>query len=162
MNTPKAIELAFAAMLRTHAELTEGTLVRPWQSLNEDGAFVEGNDRTFPCIDIRFAPDQYNEDQTTLVCIGQIAAMSRAEDDPDHQQVSGLYEAVHSVALSLFSDSMVRTTEGKYAEFVALVEGFTDSAINVGGITIEAGIPPSSDEEHTIGIGLGVHFSYAH
>jgi hypothetical protein len=167
MNTPKAIELAFTLMLRQYAELGSDTLVRPWQSLSSEGAFRPNDDRTFPCIDVRFSPDQYNEDQATLVCLGSIEARSHADDDTDHQQASAMYEAIHNVALLIFADSQGRVTGAKaglYAEFVALVLKLSENQCRVGGITLESGTPPMLDEQNinTIGIGIGVHFSYAH
>ena len=167
MNTPKAIELAFTLMLRQYAELGADTLVRPWQSLSSEGSFHPDDDRTFPCIDVRFSPDQYNADQATLVCIGSIDARSHADDDTDHQQVSAMYEAIHDVALLIFADSQGRVTgekAGLYAEFVALVLELSENQCRVGGITLESGTPPMLDEQNinTIGIGFGVHFSYSH
>ena len=53
MNTPKAIELALATMIHQYAEIGQGTLVRPWQSLGIEGAFDPKSDRTCPCVDIR-------------------------------------------------------------------------------------------------------------
>jgi hypothetical protein len=162
MNTPKAIEIAVAQMLRTHAELVPGISLRPWQSLDNESGFVRGNDREFPCIDIRFAPDTYNEDQATLVCIGEITAMTLTEEDRTHQQASAIYEAVHGLALSIFAGSHGRTATTLYTEFKALVLTLTDNAVSVGGITMEQGAAPSSDEKtNQIGIGLGVHFAYA-
>ena len=168
MNTPKAIELAFTLMLRKYAELGADTLVRPWQSLSSEGSFHPDDDRTFPCIDVRFSPDQYNDDQATLVCIGSIEARSHADDDTDHAQVSAMYEAIHDVALLIFADSQGRVTvhekAGRYAEFVDLVLELSENQCRVGGITLESGTPPMLDEQNinTIGIGFGVHFSYAH
>lgn len=167
MNTPKAIEIAMTTMIRQYAELGSDTLVRPWQSLDFEGAFHPGDDRTFPCIDIRFAPDTYNQDQATLQCIGSMEARSRAEDDPDHQQVSAMYESIHGVALLIFADFMGRVTgenAGLYAEFKALVLSLTGNQCLVGGITLESGTPPMMDEQNqnVIGLGFGVHFSYAH
>jgi hypothetical protein len=164
MNTPKAIELAYCSMLRQYAELGAETLLRPWQSLADEYGFAAGNDRKFPCIDVRFTPDEYNEDQTTLACRGQITAMSRVEDDPDNAQVSAMYEAIHAVCLSIFSDAMGRTSYGRYAEFAAAVLSYTGNQCRVGGITLEPGIAPMLDEQNlsAIGLGFAVHFSYSH
>jgi hypothetical protein len=161
MNTPKAIELALTNAIRAHAELTPGTLIRPWQSLGIEGAFVKGNDRTFPCIDIRCSPDQWDENQATLMCQCEITAMSRHEDDPDHADVSTLFEGAHGVTLSIFNGFMGRVAATLYDQFRAAVEAGAPN-IDVGGVTLPAGLPPSLDEakHNQIGIGFAVHFSY--
>ena len=161
MNTPKAIELALTSMIRAYAELTRGTLIRPWQSLGIEGAFVKGNDRTFPCIDIRCSPDQWDENQATLMCQCEITAMTRDEDDPDHADVSTLFEGAHGVTLSIFNGFMGRVSSTVYDAFKAAVEADAPN-INVGGITLPAGLPPSLDDQNhnAIGLGLAVHFSY--
>ncbi len=161
MNTPKAIELALTNAIRAHAELTPGTLIRPWQSLAIEGAFVKGNDRTFPCIDIRCAPDQWDDNEATLMCAAEITAMTRDEDDPAHADVSALFEAAHSVTLRIYNGFMGRAASTVYDAFKAAVEADA-TTIDVGGITLPAGLPPSLDDQNhnAIGLGFAVHFSY--
>jgi len=96
MNTPKAIELALTTIVRQHCELGANVLVRPWQSLDEDGAFDPDDDRHFPCIDIRFAAPRHNEDQVTLVCVGQLTAYTKSADDVKHQHASEIFNSIHA------------------------------------------------------------------
>ncbi len=161
MNTPKAIELALTNAIRAHAELTPGTLIRPWQSLAIEGAFVKGNDRTFPCISIECGGDRWDDNQATLLCACEIAAMSRVEDDPDHAQVSALFEAAHKVTLSIFGGFRGWKASTAYDQFKAAIEADAPD-INVGGITLTEGLPPSiTDQNHNAqGLGIAVHFSY--
>jgi hypothetical protein len=204
MNPPKAIELAIAAMIRSHANIGAKTLVRPWQSLNVEGAFDPKDDRTFPCVDVRFGSPRHNEDQTTLVCSGEILSMVYAEDDRtfpfvdvrfgsprhnedqttlvcsgeilsmvyaeddrNHQAISGIYDEVHDVVLGIFRDFMGRIPAGEfgagfYSEFIDLVAQEDGGKIRIGGITMEEGMPPSDDGNALgIGVGMGIHFSYA-
>jgi hypothetical protein len=167
MNPPKAIELAIAAMIRSHANIGAKTLVRPWQSLNVEGAFDPKDDRTFPCVDVRFGSPRHNEDQTTLVCSGEILSMVYAEDDRNHQKISGIYDEVHDVVLGIFRDFMGRIPAGEYGagfygEFTDLVAQEDGGKIRIGGITMEEGMPPSDDGNALgIGVGMGIHFSYA-
>ena len=162
MNPPKAIELAMAAMIRNHANIGAGTLVRPWQSLNAEGAFDPKDDRTFPCVDVRFGSPRHNEDQVTLVCSGEILSMVYAEDDRNHQEISRIYDEVHDVVLGIFRDFQGETSNGYYTEFVAAVAQEDAGKIEIGGITMEEGMPPSDDGNALgIGVGMGVHFTYA-
>jgi hypothetical protein len=69
--------------------------------------------------------------------------------------------------IGIFADFMGRATgenAGLYAEFKALVLSLTGNQCRVGGITLESGTPPMIDEQNqnVIGLGFGVHFSYAH
>jgi hypothetical protein len=162
MNMPKALELSMYNIIRQHCELGDGVLVRPWQSLNEDGAFDPEDDRHFPCIDIRFSAPSYSEDQVTLVCIGQITAITYTEDDINHQAVSEMFNSIHAEALAIFRDACSGTETGRFAELQAYVAELDDGATNIGGITLEDGIPPADDGgNNVIGIAMGVHFTYA-
>ena len=162
MNAPKSLELAMLNIVRQHCELGDDVLVRPWQSLNEDGAFDPESDRVFPCLDIRFAAPRYNEDQVTLVCLGQITAMTYAEDDVNHQAASELFDSAYAAALKVFRGACGEGDTELYDALVAYVAEIDDGAINIGGITLEDGIPPADDTGlNAIGVGIGVHFSYA-
>jgi len=161
VNVSKAIEIAVASSIRENAELGAKTIVRPWQSLNEDWAFDKTDDRSFPCVDIRFGAPRFDENQVTLVCPGVISCFTMAEDDVNHQDVSALFEAVFSVALSIFRDAIGETSAGLYNEMKASIETDTESAVHIGGISLEDGDPPGEDNGlNVIGIGFAVHFSY--
>jgi len=42
------------------------------------------------------------------------------------------------------------------------VAGYDDGLVNIGGITMEDGFQPADDDGlNVIGIGFGVHFTYA-
>jgi hypothetical protein len=161
MNASKALEIAIAQTIRQHAELGSGTLVRPWQSLKEDGAFDPESDRTFPCVDIRFAAPRYNQDQHTIVCSGQILVMTYTEDDKDHEKISIIFGEMHNVLLSIFRDSMGESNTGYYAEMVAYVAEQYPDAMHIGGVTLTDGTPPIDQQGlNAIGVGFDVHFSY--
>lgn len=162
MNTPKALELAMNKIIRQHCELGSNVLLRPWQSLAQDGAFDPDDDRSFPCVDIRFSAPRYNEDQVTLVCVGLITAYTKAEDDKDHAAVSELFEAVYAEALAIFRDSCGATNTGRFDELKQYTAECGDTLSNIGGITLEDGFPPDDENGlNAIGVAIGVHFSYA-
>jgi hypothetical protein len=162
MNTSKALELSMYNIIRQHCELGDDVLVRPWQSLNEDGAFDREDDRHFPCLDVRFTAPRYNEDQVTLVCIGRIDAYTKTEDDLNHQAVSELFDSMHAAVVKIFRGACGGEDTELYDALVAEVAALDDGEINIGGITLEDGMPPSDDGGlNVIGIGMGVHFTYA-
>lgn len=162
MNAPKSLELAMLNIVRQHCELGDNVLVRAWQSLNEDGAFDPESDRAFPCLDIRFSAPRYNDDQVTLVCLGQLTAMTYGEDDVTHQDASEIFNSAYATALAIFRGACEGTDTELYDALISYVAELDDGAINIGGITLEDGIPPADDTGlNVIGIGIGVHFTYA-
>ena len=160
MNTPKAIELALTAMIRKYAEIGGGTLVRPWQSLDIEGAFDPASDRVFPCIDVRYAPPmtQDADGQATFVCSGSATIMTKAQDDITHQQCSSIYAAVFEVLQSIHRAMFGFTAADYWTEFTAaVVENGGDSP---GGVTFGTPTAPMDDAGlNAIGIGFDVHYS---
>jgi hypothetical protein len=162
MNTAKSLELSIANMVRQYCELGNNVLLRPWQSLDEDGLFKPANDRTFPCVDIRFSAPSYDDNQVTLVCMGFVTAMTTAIDDVNHQSDSEIFDNVFNLVLDIFRSSCSPTDTALYDELKELNAEIDGGKINIGGITMENGVPPSDDAgENQIGIAIGVHFSYA-
>jgi len=161
MNTPKAIELALTTMIRQYAELGQGTLVRPWQSLAIEGAFDPESDRTFPCVDIRFSPPQTADDQSqaTFVCAGSVGILTHVHDDPTHAQASAIYAAVFEALQSIHRAMFGFTATTHWTEFSALV--VSNGGDTPGGVTFGSPIPPDQTETslNIIGIGFDVHYS---
>jgi hypothetical protein len=163
MNPSKAIEIALAAMVRNHADIGGKTLIRPWQSLNVEGAFDPKDDRTFPCVDIRCEnPASNAQNIIAFDCAVSVTSMTYADDDRNHQQVSAINSEVLGVVMEIFMDFMGESNNGYFAEFAALVNAEDGVDININGITLLQGMPPSDDGNAIgIGTGLNVHFTYA-
>jgi len=160
MNTPKAIELALTTMIRQYAELGQGTLVRPWQSLAIEGAFDPESDRTFPCVDIRFSPPQTADDQSqaTFICSGTVGILTHVQDDPAHSQASAIYAAVFEVLQSIHRAMFGFAARDLWNEFVSLV--VANGGDTPGGVTFGSPSPPGDDGGlNSIGIGFDVHYS---
>ncbi len=160
MNTPKAIELALASMIRQYGAIGSKTLVRPWQSLNTEGAFDPKSDRTFPCVDIRVSPPMTadGESQATFMCQGTIGIYTYVSDDPNHQQASAIYAEVFEVLQSIHRAMFGFTAADRWNEFVALV--VANGGDSPGGVTFGSPLPPAEDAGlNEIGIGFDVHYS---
>jgi hypothetical protein len=160
MNTPKAIELALTAMIRQYAEIGSGTLVRPWQSLDTEGAFDPASDRVFPCVDVRFAPPmtQDADGQATFVSSGSVTIMTKAQDDASHQECSAIYAAVFEVLQAIHRAMFGFTATAYWTEFVSLV--VDNGGDSPGGVTFGSPTAPMDDAGlNAIGIGFDVHYS---
>ncbi len=162
MNIPDACEKAVATMLRKYAAMGAGVTIRCWQSLRFDGSWKESVDYTFPMIDIRFAPERVDDNQATMSCEGAVLAGTKTADDKDHAKVKQLYESVHDVLRAIFTDFYGRTNGTKYTEFETEILKHTSNGISVGGVTFSEPTAPADDAgANMIGIGFGVHISYA-
>jgi hypothetical protein len=160
MNTPKATEMALTTMIRKYAEIGKQTLLRPWQSLDIEGAFDPQSDRSFPCVDVRYAPPmtQDADGQATFVCSGSVTIMTKAQDDASHQECSAIYAAVFEVLQAIHRAMFGFTAADMWTEFVALV--VDNGGDSPGGVTFGSPVPPMDDNGlNAIGIGFDVHYS---
>ena len=167
MNTPKAIELAFAELVRRHAELGKDTLIRAWQSLAVDGSWEETKDRDFPLVDIRCAPPRTEQTQSTMAVDAALLCGTKGDDDRDHAIISALYEAVESVCNRLFAQFMTLAgTAPNQAEhpelftFLAkLDELLSPASFHFGGLAFGTPQPPFNENGvQMIGITMVVHY----
>ena len=161
MNVPKAIELAFAKVIRNYAEMGAGVVLRPWQSLNYDGSWDEEKDRTFPLIDIRCGPGQTDDNQRTLFAECSIICATDNDDDKGHTFISDMYEAVQTVLDGMFSQFIAGTqSTSVLAEFLAEIQTVTGTGFIFGGLEFESPLPPADDAgSNVIGITMKVSYS---
>jgi len=162
MNIPKAIEQAMSFVLKKHAELGKGVMLRAYQSLADDPYWSPSTDLYFPMVDIRCSPPRTDQTQTTLVCECAMLCGTNAQDDKDHAFISSLYEAVEGVVTNIFAQYRHGTTGGIYAEFVAKVVELVDDAakFNFGGLTLGEPLAPHDESGvNMIGLTLAVHYS---
>lgn len=120
MNVAKAIELAFAQVMRKYCTLGDGTVIRAWQSLNADGSFDPKKDRQFPCIDIRCGPPETDEVQATLQSDCTMMIFTKVDDDQLHSVHSDIQSEIERVLSAMFSQFRKRTlTSPEIADFIA-------------------------------------------
>ena len=158
-NAPKAIELALTETIRAFTTLGDDVSIRPWQALAS--VITDGNyARKLPYIDIRCAPPNSNDEDTTRICTASILCGTTAEDDPDHAAIRMLYEGVQGVTDSIY----FQFRRGENAELTAFKASLTDYApiMIFGGITFGDGPAPYDDDGiNMIGITISVHYSHA-
>jgi len=161
MNVPKAIELAFAKVIRNYAEMGAGVVLRPYQSLNYDGSWDAKKDRTFPLIDIRCAPPQNDESPSTFFVECPILCATDNDDDNSHSFVSDMYGAVQSVLDGMVSQFIAGTQSTLVlAEFLAEIQTVTGTGFIFGGLEFESPLPPADDAgSNVIGITMKVSYS---
>ena len=120
MNVGKAIEIAFSSVLRKYCQLGEKTVVRAWQSLEDDGSWDANKDREFPCIDIRCSPPKPDEVQATLSSECAMMIFTQTAEDKSHKDHSDIQSEVERVLFALFKQFRKRTlTEPEIADFIA-------------------------------------------
>ena len=159
MNAPKAIEQAIVAVLREYGELGGETIVRAWQSIEEDPSASEDPRRRFPQIDVRCAPATMDENGITIGADVACLCGTMLADDPQHATISGLYDAVQGVLDSLYGGYISGTETAALtafkASFAASLPGYT-----FGGFTVVPGLAPYDDDGILmIGAALRVHYS---
>ena len=156
MNAPKIIELAITAVLQKHAELGAEVSVRPWRSL---ASTKTDQSRVLPCVDIRFASAQHNEDQATQTCAGTIEIRTAGADDADHSLAAAIEESVRDTLESLYDQAKV-SSGAVYQTFIEKAAEESDSLFILGGLTFEAGGTPfDDDDENVLAISITVHFA---
>ena len=161
MNIPKAIELAFAAVLRQYAELGKDVLVRAWQSLSDDPNWDANVDRQFPIVDCRCSPPQVDQTQSTMSVEVKLLCGTKGEDDKDHAIISAIYEAVSDLCDTLFSQfKNQQFGADEIKAFLASLNANLDPTVfQFGGFTYGMGHPPANiGGINMIGITMVVHY----
>ena len=162
MNAAKAIEIAFAEVVRKHATLGEDVLIRPWQSLERDGSWDKTKDRDFPVVDIRCAPPKWVQTQVTFSADCALLAGTKLDDDKSHAVISDLYEALQSVLDRLYAQVQMATPTGdEWTTFSAsLAENLPTTVFHFGGLTYGDVQAPWNDRGvNMIGITMVVHYA---
>jgi hypothetical protein len=161
MNIAKAIEKAIATVIRDHADLPPGVTIRCWQTLRHDATWNETEDRTFPMIEIRAAPPQTDDNQSTLSVQTAIIVGTQNQDDKDHAVVSDIYAQVQEAIDALFASFRSGTPNAQSVTFAgAMLEAFDAGRFNFGGFTYGSPLAPFEERGAVmLGIGLTTHYS---
>ena len=164
MNAAKAIELCYARTMRKYAELGEGVVIRPWQSLRDDEWHTDDakGDRRFPCLDIRCSPPADREDAGIFFdtpCF--MTCAHKADADKDHALISAMFEEVERVALLLFAQWWNQSlVDNQFAYWAGQWTKELGATFSLGGITNgEPQQPAEEDNLLTIGLSQIVAFS---
>ena len=161
MNIAKAIEKAIATVIRDHADLPPVVTIRCWQTLRHDATWNETEDRTFPMIEIRAAPPQTDDNQSTLAISTSIIVGTQNQDDKDHAVLSDIYGQVQDVLDAMFAAFRNGTSNAQMTTFdEAMQEAYDAGRFNFGGF--EFGTPLAPFEERgavMLGITLTTHYS---
>jgi len=161
MNASKAIEKSIANVIRDHADLPDGVTIRCWQTLRHDATWNETEDRTFPMIEIRAAPPQTDDNQSTLSIETAIIIGTQNQDDKDHAAISDIYGQVQAAIDALFASFRTGVAN---AHFVTFANGMTELAdgglFNFGGFSYGTPLAPFEDRGAVmLGISLVTHYS---
>lgn len=164
MNAARAIEMAFADVFRTYAELGASCVVRAWQSLPSDPIWsalsADKKDRSFPLVDVRCGSPRFDANQRTMYCEAQILCATKTDDDVDHSKIQSLYGEVQAVCDSLYSQFVSGTDGDELAKFKETMTAEAGASFHFGGFTFGEGMPPAdSDGANMIGIAVQTHFS---
>jgi hypothetical protein len=162
MNTPAAIEIALATIIRDYAELGEGTVVRAWQSPNLDPLAGDEDVRRFPAVDVVANGPEYTDDLTASVTCA-ILCRTKFADDEDRAFLREMFSEIERVARALFAQ--YRGDGGE--ELTAWADAFAVAAagdgINHDSVSFQWGPsqPPSIDGDGTQshGLSLVIHYS---
>lgn len=158
MNVPKHVELAVYRMLRSHAPVGSGVSYRPWRSLKDTGTRGKGLDRSFPCIDIRSSPANFDTNYRTQYVDCSILMGTKVEDDIDHEFISSMESAVVEVCDALLSQ-FIQAGGSILDEFRSYLVGSLGSDFSLGGI--EYGSPTSPHDRGGYNIvGVSLKISY--
>lgn len=161
MNIPKAIEKAFADLVKGQAIGAE-TVIRCWHNLLYDPKFTaniaKGYDRCFPCIDIRTSPPKVDDNTYTVSASTQILIATKCDADKNHKTISAIEEAVQTALDALYSQWHDRAGT-LWIDFKASVQKDC-SGVEVQGLTLSDTIQPYAEEElNIVGITVIVHYS---
>jgi hypothetical protein len=161
MNEAKGIERSFAVVLREFGDLGSGTVVRCWQSLQEDWMFkinpIEG-ERKYPCVDLRATPPRMDNDQHTRVTALMIEIATHGADDRNHQQISGIYESVKETLDRMFTQFLSGTDGDELKLLKAQLLEDVGSDFHFGGLSFGEPLAPYDDDGiNSIGMEMRVH-----
>lgn len=166
MNIAKALEIAFAHVIRAYGEIGAGVTIRCWQTLRADGSWNAAKDRDFPVIDVRCSPPAPDESaESTAIAECAVLCGTKAADDKDHAAISALYAGTQDAMDRLYAGFRGNATHAPvYAAFLAKLTdamGATDAALfSFGGLTFGGGTAPYDDDGvNMIGLTMRVHFS---
>lgn len=164
MNVARAIEMAFADVFRSYAGLGKSCVVRAWQSLPSDPAWmalsVEGKDRAFPLVDVRCGSPRFDANQRTMYSETQILCATKTDDDKNHAQIQSLYGEIQRVCDLLYAQDISGTAGAELSRFKAVLTSELGAAFHFGGFTWGEGMSPSDvDGANMIGIAVQTHFS---
>jgi len=162
MNVAKAIEIALSNTIRRFGNISNGIVIRAWQTLGNDKGWQKKVDRDFPVVDVRCAPFRVDENQSTLVNDCAVLCGALAKDDMDHAIVSKLYDDVQTVINKLFAQFRNSDPAAELnffnSEMLRIMGGA--SSFNFGGFTIgDPGPPRDENGVSMIGTTLSVHYS---
>lgn len=164
MNAAKAIEIAIAHTLRTHAAMGADTAMRPFQTLRWDTRWNlddENSDRRTPCADIRCSPSIIVEGDLTYTTTVSVEFITTTEQDRDHARLSAIFEAGYQCLRQLLIDAATLPvpTSGPFATFTAKIAEL-DAAIAIAGfVNTQPTAPSSADGLNSIGLSFEVRHS---
>lgn len=164
MNISRAIEIGFAKLLR-QAELGNGVSIRPWQSLRADGGFADGDNATFPCVDIRCSPPKPASDAaSTMIAECTIICATVSDDDQDRSAISALYGAVQGALDALYAQFKANSDGTEMALFKTEMNADLGTSnatkVSIGGVIFGEPLSPFDDDgKNMIGVTMQVHYS---
>jgi len=163
VNIAKAIEKAIATVIRDHADLPPGVTIRCWQTLRHDATWNETEDRTFPMIEIRAAPPQTDDNQSTLSVQTAIIIGTQNQDDKDHAVVSDIYGQAQEAIDAMFASFRSGTSNAHFVTFTNAMQEASDAGqFNFGGVTLGSPLAPFEERGAVmLGINLITHYSRA-
>jgi hypothetical protein len=160
MNAARAIELAYASIIRNLCEMGSGVKIRAWQSLKSDVGYDSKQDRSFPAIDIRATPPATDDNERTYYSDCAIICITDSNDDKDHAQISALYGAVQECCDSLFAQFTRGETGNHKTQFLQVLSDEAGTAFNFCGLSWAAASAPYNDDgNNAIGFTMRVHFT---
>lgn len=164
MNAARAIEMAFADVFRTYAELGASCVVRAWQSLPLDPVWeklaADSKDRAFPLVDVRCGSPRFDANQRTMYSETQILCATKTDDDKNHAQIQSLYGEIQRVCDLLYAQFIAGRDGDELARFKAVLTAELGATFHFGGFTWGEGMAPADmDGANMIGIAVQTHFS---
>lgn len=166
MNIAAAYEAALAATLRAYAEIGEDTAIRSWQNLSADPVWRNDpatGDRSLPCIDIRCAPPVPDADVAwNMTATATVEIRTSVHDDPDHREVSRIYDATQTLFDSLFDQFYGNggTDGDELAAFKGSLDAEYGAEFPFGGLTYgDSAAPWDDDGVNCISFSFVLHYS---
>ena len=165
MNIPKTIEAASVTVIEQFS-VGAKTVIRSWHNLKEDEKWDAGEDRKFPCIDLR----AYIKPDPSIACgeLCEIQAIiyTKLQDDQNHLIISDIEAAVKESFDTLYSQYRKGTESGLFTEFqTAIQDGCVkedgSKPVSVCGIQFGEPLPPDDDGEGRNYVGLTLIVSYS-
>lgn len=164
MNFPKAFEAALMQTITTHAQWTAQPRIRAWHGLSADAEWARTDDASYPLVDIRAKhPTTDLDSGYTQECVMSILIASHSDDDPSHDQLSGIYSSVSSVLDAIYSQFLSDVPGDERNTFdEVLTNSFPDESgvLSIGGFTFGEGLEPYEEGAmNFVGMSFSVHFS---